>query len=79
MSTTMTRTQLVNKAGGFLNVLSAGQSLAADDEACITTFLDPLALQLATDGVVDVIADISADEIPGEYFLPLAACLADAA
>src|SRR5262245_48741515 len=79
MPSTMTRTQLVNKAGANLNVLSAGQSLSAEDEAAIDAHVDPLVMQLATDGIVDVIADVGANEIPPEFFLGLAACLADAA
>lgn len=82
MNVTFTRTQLVNKAGGNLNILSAAQSLSSEDYGTLNTYLDPLALQLAADQIVDVTGEIAEGDdalIPGEFFLPLAALLADAA
>src|SRR5262245_45249282 len=78
-SISRTRQQLINAAGANLNVLSAGQSLAAEDAAAINNYVDPTIAQLAMDGIIDVTADLAADEIPTEFFVPLGQCIAAAA
>src|SRR5262252_5340837 len=78
-SLSRTRQQLINAAGANLNVLSAGQPLAAEDADAIGNYVEPVVQQLALDGIIDLTADVAADEIPIEFFVPLAQCVAAAA
>lgn len=71
-----TRTDLIERAATELGALTSMQSLADEDRDTIDGYIDPLIQQLATDGVV-YIGDT--EQIPVEYFLPLAMLLGNAA
>lgn len=71
-----TLTDLKTEAFGILTGLDPSQSPTPEDLDTIGQYVDPLFAQLASDGVV-AISD--SDEIPVEYFLPLARLLANVA
>lgn len=73
---TKTRTQLIERAATELGALPSGQSLAVEDSNTIDNLVDPLIYQLSADGVVSI---QDAEEIPAEYFIPLARLLANEA
>lgn len=71
-----TRTDLIERAATELGVKTAMQELSDEDRDTIDALVDPLVQQLATDSVV-YIGDT--EQIPVEYFLPLAMLLANSA
>lgn len=73
---TKTRTDLINQALAQLGVLAAGQTADAEDYAAVNEHVDPLVATLDALGVVTV---DDTDAIPIEWFLSLAALLADRA
>lgn len=73
---TKTRTDLIERAATELGALPSGETLSDEDSATIDNLVDPLQMQLSMDGVVDI-GDI--EQIPSEYFLPLAKLLANVA
>jgi|SRR5215211_4183466 len=72
---TKTRAQLITAAARKAMILDAGETLEADDSAIFDGYIEPLLLQLKADGIVSI---VGSDSIPSEYFLPLAALLANA-
>lgn len=74
MATTKTLQELETEAFAILTGMDPNSSPAAEDLAVIETYVDPLLSQLAADQIV-YIAD--SDEIPNEYFLPVARLLAN--
>lgn len=74
--TVKTLTDLKTEALGILVGLDPSQSPEAEDLATIDQYVDPLIAQLALDEIVDI---TDTDEIPVEYFLPLARLLANVA
>jgi hypothetical protein len=74
--TTKTLTDLKTEALGILVGLDPASSPEVEDLETIGQYVDPLLAQLAADEIVYV-AD--SDEIPVEYFLPLARLLANVA
>lgn len=74
MITTKTRTELVLEAAIKLRIVGTGQSLDADYSDRIDRNVDPLFLQLASDGIAEVVND---QEIPSEWFDSLAGLLAN--
>lgn len=69
----MTREQLIDRALKNLGALPAGQTASPEDSEAIDNLIDPLIESLNARDIV-YIADT--DEIPDEYFLPIAECLA---
>jgi hypothetical protein len=74
MKITKTRNELVREAADKLNIVGTGQSLEADYAARIDNNVDPLLMQLASDGIAEVVNDQS---IPSEWFDSLAGLLAN--
>lgn len=74
--TTKTRVQLIERAGAAIGVKEPGEALSTEDYNTFDNLVDPLIAQLEADGVV-YISD--ADEIPVEYFIPLANLLGNMA
>ena len=74
MQTTFTRIELKNEAASKLQIKGTGQSLEADYDAILDDKIDPLFLQLMTDGICIVGSD---QAIPGEWFNALASLLAN--
>lgn len=73
---TKTRVELVSAAAAKLSVLDSAGSLSAEDSSAIDAYVEPLFARLAID-VVDLTADLEANQIPIVYFTPLAAVLAN--
>ena len=74
MITTKTRTELILEAAIKLNIVGTGQSLDADYSDRIDRNVDPLLMQLASDGIAEVVND---QEIPSEWFDSIAGLLAN--
>ena len=74
MKTTKTRQELVREAADKLNIVGTGQSLEADYAVKLDNALDPLFMQLAADGIAEVVNDNS---IPSEWFDSIAGLLAN--
>lgn len=74
MDITRTRTQLVREAADKLNIVGTGQSLEAEYADKLDGNIDPLFMQLASDGICEVVND---QFIPSEWFDPLAGLLAN--
>lgn len=71
-----TLTDLKTEAFGILTGLDPSQQPAVEDLETIGTYVDPLLAQLATDEIVSI---PDSDEIPEEYFMPVARLLANVA
>jgi hypothetical protein len=69
-----TRTELVREAADKLNIVGTGQSLEAEYGEKIDGNVDPLFMQLARDGICEVVND---DFIPAEWFDAIAGLLAN--
>lgn len=69
-----TRTQLIERAAVELGALPSGQELSDEDSDTIENLVDPLVQQLA---IEDVVTIEDTDQIPSEYFIPLARLLAN--
>ena len=76
MSHTRTRNDLVNQAAANLGILSAGQNLNAEDFEAIDGMIDQLVAWLEAVEIIDI---DNIEEIPPEWFNPLAVLLADEA
>jgi len=74
MDITKTRDALVREAAEKLNIVGTGQPLEADYGDRINNNVDPLFMQLATDGICEVVND---QFIPSEWFDALAGLLAN--
>jgi hypothetical protein len=72
MDTTRTRAELVREAADKLNIVGTGQALEADYADKIDGNVDPLFMQLARDGICEVVDD---QFIPSEWFDALAGLL----
>jgi len=70
-----TRRELVAEALINLGVLAAGQQPDAEDFEAVDNKFDPLVARLEQQEILDL--DNSVDEIPDEFFAPLAVLLAD--
>jgi hypothetical protein len=74
MITTKTRTEMVLEAAIKLKIVGTGQSLDADYNDRLDRNVDPLFMQLANDGICEVVND---QQIPSEWFDSLAGLLAN--
>ena len=74
MRTTKTRTELVREAADKLNIVGTGQTLEAEYADKLDGNVDPLFMQLGSDGICEVASD---DDIPAEWFDSLAGLLAN--
>lgn len=74
VDTTKTRAELTTEAAFLLGILESGQTLEGADSARIDINIDPLILQLAQDGVVEI---FDTENIPSEYFYSLTVLLAN--
>lgn len=74
MQIVKSRDELIREAADKLNIVGTGQSLEADYADQINKNIDPLLLQLASDGICNVAND---DSIPAEWFDALAGLLAN--
>ena len=72
MNTTKTRTQLIREAAEKLNIVGTGQVLEAEYSQRFDDSIDPLFMQLAKDGICEVVND---ELIPSEWFDALAGLL----
>jgi hypothetical protein len=71
---TKTRTELVREAAEKLNIVGTGQVLEAEYSDRFNKNVDPLFMQLAIDGICEVVND---QQIPSEWFDALAGLLAN--
>lgn len=74
MKISKTRYELIREAADKLNIVGTGQGLEADYAARIDNNVDPLLMQLATDGIAEVVND---QAIPSEWFDSIAGLLAN--
>jgi len=72
MNITKTRAQLIREAAEKLNIVGTGQVLEAEYAQRFDDSIDPLLMQLASDGICEVVND---DKIPSEWFDALAGLL----
>lgn len=75
MATSKTRRELVLRALDVLGVSAVGQAPAAEDYSAVDAQVDPVLAMLAATEIVYV---AEADDLPFEWFEPLANILADA-
>ena len=75
MDTSKTRRELVLRALDVLGVSAVGQAPAAEDYSAVDAQVDPT---LATLAATEIVYVADADDIPLEWFEPLANILADA-
>jgi hypothetical protein len=73
---TKTRAELGVKALGNLGIIESGQSPSSEDAETVDGYVESLIDSISARGIV-TIGDY--DAIPGEFFLPIAVLLADAA
>ena len=74
MRITKTRTELVREAADKLAIVGTGQPLEAEYAERIDNNVDPLLMQLASDGICEVVND---GYIPSEWFDSIAGLLAN--
>lgn len=74
MKITKTRKELLREAADKLNIVGTGQSLEAEYAEKLDNNTDPLLMQLAADGICEVVND---GEIPSEWFDSIAGLLAN--
>jgi hypothetical protein len=74
MKITKTRSELVREAADKLNIVGTGQALEAEYSERIDNNVDPLLMQLAADGICEVVND---QFIPSEWFDSIAGLLAN--
>jgi len=74
MDTTKTRTELIREAAERLKIVGTGQGLEAEYFERLDLNVDPLFMQLASDGICEVVND---SFIPAEWFDALAGLLAN--
>jgi len=71
-----TRAQLIERAAAAIGVKEPGEALSSEDYDAFDNLVDPLIAQLSADGVAYIEND---EEIPVEYFVPLANLLGNMA
>jgi hypothetical protein len=71
---TKTRNELIREAADKLNIVGTGQVLEAEYADKLNRSVDPLFMQLSTDGICEVVND---SQIPSEWFDALAGLLAN--
>lgn len=76
VDTTKTRAQLIERAGAAIGVKEPGEALSPEDYNTLDNLVDPLIGQLSADEIIYV---QDSEEIPVEYFIPLANLLANMA
>lgn len=76
VDTVKTRAQLIERAAAAIGVKEPGEALSSEDYDALDNLVDPLIAQLAADGIV-YISD--SEEIPVEFFVPLANLLGNMA
>ena len=74
MNITKNRSELIREAADKLNIVGTGQALEADYEDRIDRNVDPLLMQLASDGICNVVND---GFIPAEWFDCIAGLLSN--
>jgi hypothetical protein len=74
MKITKSRHELIREAADKLNIVGTGQPLEAEYADRLSFNVDPLIMQLASDGICDV---ATAEEIPSEWFDSIAGLLAN--
>jgi hypothetical protein len=74
MKTTKTRFELIHEAADKLNIVGTGQGLEAEYSNKLDNNVDPLLMQLARDGICEVVND---GYIPAEWFDSIAGLLAN--
>lgn len=74
MKITKSRHELIREAADKLNIVGTGQALEAEYADRLNFNVDPLIMQLASDGICDV---ATADQIPSEWFDSIAGLLAN--
>lgn len=74
MDITKTRDELIREAADKLNIVGTGQSLEAEYSEKLDGNVDPLLMQLAADGICNV---VNTGFIPAEWFDALAGLLAN--
>jgi len=74
MDITKTRDELIREAADKLAIVGTGQSLEAEYADRLNRSIDPLFMQLASDGICEVVND---QNIPSEWFDALAGLLAN--
>lgn len=74
MDITKTRTELIQEAADKLKLVGTGQALEAEYSDKLDGNVDPLFMQLASDGICEVVND---GQIPSEWFDALAGLLAN--
>jgi hypothetical protein len=73
---TKTRTQLIHRALAAIGALEPGESPSTEDYNTMDNLVDPLIEMLAADEIIYV---IDSEEIPVEFFIPLANLLGNLA
>jgi hypothetical protein len=71
-----TRTQLIHRALAAIGALEPGEAPSTEDYNTMDNLVDPLIAQLAADDIVSI---GESEEIPVEYFIPLANLLGNMA
>lgn len=74
MDITKSRDELILEAARKLNIVGTDQPLEAEYSARIDDNVDPLLMQLASDGICNI---VSGDLIPSEWFDAVAGLLAN--
>lgn len=74
MKISKTRHELIREAADKLSIVGTGQGLEAEYAQRLDNAIDPLFLQLAQDGICEV---VNPDLIPSEWFDSLAGLLAN--
>lgn len=69
-----TRTELIREAADKLNIVGTGQPLEVEYADKLNNNVDPLFMQLASDGICNVVND---NYIPSEWFDALSGMLAN--
>lgn len=76
VDTIKTRTQLIHRALAAIGALEPGEAPSTEDFNTMDNLVDPLIAQLSADSVVYI---DNPEEIPVEYFIPLANLLGNMA
>lgn len=74
MDISKTRDELIREAADKLNIVGTGQSLEADYAGRLDGNIDPMLMQLASDGICEV---VDPTNVPAEWFDSLAGLLAN--
>ncbi len=76
VDTVKTRTQLIHRALAAIGALEPGEAPSTEDYNTMDNLVDPLIGQLAADEIIYI---QDSEEIPVEYFIPLANLLGNMA